>query len=193
MNRKKYERIVLVAFFIMLFVAATPISSSAKTYYTNKGVTNGLMSYPTRTKVTSSLESKTSTNTKEKKVGGLDNTSSKTSTNMTVNYTASKSRTYSFSATSDVPLNCLKSDVKVTLGGSISFAESISLSVSQKVPAKKKGEVYLYYEKESAKFKYVCQKQQKNISGVWCNKGSAYTKYGTITTKVPWLKPIIKK
>lgn len=189
MKRNIFKFVTLV---MMVMVTIKPVSLEAATYYTNEGLTGGIVCYSTRTKVTSSVASKKVTEVDREKVGGVNNKNSSTPSTMSVSLTKSKTRNYSFSVSADTPLSIFKNDVKAQIGGNISFSESKNLSCSKEVPARKKGEIWLYYEKEVTKFKYVCQRQQTNISGKWYKKGSSYTKYGTTTTKVPFLEPIIK-
>lgn len=185
-NLKKFLSTILAI--VTIFVgAAMPTSASAyskQTYYTNYGCTWGTMSYATRTKVTSTVVSTNTSYTSKQKVGSVKNTSKYTA-KKTFTISKTSSRSYSFSASADVPVKLLKNDVKLTIGGSLTFSETLTLSAMVDVPAKTTSPVYLRYEKESIKYKYVCQKQQQDIYGKWRNVGKSYTKYATVTTSVP--------
>ena len=73
----------------------------------------GTITYATRTKVTSSVYSKKTTYTEKEKVSSVKNTSKYEATK-SASLTDTTSRTYSFSASADIPLSCLKDDVKAT-------------------------------------------------------------------------------
>lgn len=186
------KKLLKILTFAIVMVIINPISVKAATYYTNEGVTGGFIPYNTRTKVISSIYFDKTTNTKKESVGVFDNTKSKKNATMTVSFSKSKTRGYTFSVSKDVPIKCLKDDVKATIGGKIDFSETISISGSKVIPPKKKGTAYFYYEKRVVKYKYVCQYQQKNIHGKWCNKGKTFTKYATVTTKVPAITITVK-
>ena len=170
----------ILALTLIFSVAVNDVQPSyaySKVYYNNYGVTDGIVCYTTRTKVVSKLTTKRITYTKKKKIGQVKNTGKKAATK-SISFSENRTRTFNFSVSADVPIKCLKQDVKATLGGALSYSKTVTISTSA---------VYMRYEKEVATYMYTCQDQQQDIGGNWYNKGKPYVKYATVTTKVPEL------
>ena len=81
----------------------------------------------------------------------------------------------------------MQSDISATIGGSLSFNYTISLSASASVPARKSRSVYLQYKTTTCKYKYVIQRQERKLYGKWKNKGKISVRGNTVITKVPVL------
>ena len=192
-RRGSYIKAVCLALIVILIAAALPDAENTsakerklKVYYTNYGLVGGIMVYRTRKKVTSYLTQKWTKYGKKREVGEITNSTKKTaSRGLTVS--ESTTRTISLSASTTIPKAVLKNDVSITIGGSLSFNKTISVSVQAKVPPRSSRSVYLRYKRSKAKYKYVVQPQKMNTLGKWVNTGKKYTRYNTVTTRVPSL------
>ena len=158
-----------------------------RTYYTGLDVVGtGLSQREERYCVGSYLVSKTVKYSKKREVGEIRNNTSKTATK-SLSLSRSTSRTFSLSASTVIPKQVMQSDISATIGGSLSFNYTISLSASASVPARKSRSVYLQYKTTTCKYKYVIQRQERKLYGKWKNKGKISARGNTVITKVPVL------
>lgn len=168
---------------ISMFVTSEPVYA-ATVHYGDYGITGGIMCYSTRVKYTQTSCTSTTTKGSKTKVATIENTGS---TKATKSITLSETTSRSYSVSANIPLDIIKADVKATIGGSVSYSKTISVSASAEVPKKSSSSVYLRYDTTTTTYTYTCQKQQQNIYGEWINVGKTYTKTLKVVTKVPVL------
>ena len=188
--RIEYKRMLISMIAIALFLSSGGVNVSAinipvaTTYYTaEKPLTPSGFSWY-RYKITSNKTSSSSSNSKKVAEGKLTNTSSKAATG-TLSKTKTKSRTYSCSAS--IPKEALKGVVSATIGGSLSYSKSTTVSISGKIPAHKSVTVYGRTVTVKTKYSHKKQKQTKGVGKGWANSGKASSYTGTVTTKYPEL------
>ena len=158
-----------------------------KTYYTGYDlVGTGMNGYTVRYRVISYYRGRTSSYSKKHEVGEIRNNSGSTATK-SLTLSRSTTRTYSISVSTVIPQHVLQSDVSATIGGSLSFNNTISISASASVPPRSSRSVYLQYKYSKDKYRYVVQKQIRKLYGKWKNLGKQTVRYNTSTTKVPVL------
>ena len=158
-----------------------------KTYITGVDIVGkGFTEYTVRYCVKSYYLGKQVSYSRRREIGEIKNTSKKTATR-SLSLSKSTSRAYSISVSTVIPAKMLQSDVSATIGGSLSFNNTITISASAPVPPGKSRSVYLQYKTSRDKYKYVVQKQIKSLYGKWRNQGKVTIKYNTCKTKVPVL------
>lgn len=171
-------------------IAAAPVHAGEKkikTYYTGIDlVGTGMNGYTIRYKVTSYYLGRQISYTRKREIGEIRNTTKKAATK-TLSLSKSTTRTYSISASTVIPKRVLQNDISVTIGGSLSFNNTITISASASVPPGRSRSVFLQYKKSKDRYKYVVQKQTKSMYGKWKNLGKLELRYNTSTTKVPVL------
>ena len=180
---------VLAVIFIVSFCGTESHAASRRirTYYTGIDlVGTGMNGYTVRYKVVSYYLGPKKTYSKKKEVGEIRNSTSKSATK-TLSLSRSTSRTFSISVSTVIPKKVLESDVSATIGGSISYNNTITISAGATVPPRSSRSVYLQYKTTKDKYKYVVQKQIKKMYGNWRNLGKQKVRYNTETTKVPVL------
>lgn len=188
--RIEYKRMLISMIAIALFLSSGGVNVSAinipvaTTYYTaEKPLTPSGFSWY-RYKITSNKTSSSSSNSKKVAEGKLTNTSSKAATG-TLSKTKTKSRTYSCSAS--IPKEALKGVVSATIGGSLSYSKSTTVSISGKIPAHKSVTVYGRTVTVKTQYSHKKQKQTKGVGKGWANSGKASSYTSTATTKYPEL------
>lgn len=185
-------RIMMVLAIVMLVCTAVEAPSYAgsrriKTYYTGVDIVGkGLSEYTVRYCVTSYYLGRKNSYSKKREVGEIKNTSKKAATR-TLSLSKTTSRTYSISASTIIPVKVLQNDVSATIGGALSFSNTITISAGASVPPGKSKSVYLQYKTSKDRYRYVIQKQVKSLYGQWRDKGKVSVKYNTCKTKVPVL------
>ena len=158
-----------------------------KTYYTGIDVQGtGFTGYTIRYKLTSYYLGKKVTYSKKREIGEIRNFTSKKATK-TLSVSRSTTRTYSISFSSVIPKSVVKQDINATIGGALSFSNTITISAGAEVPPHTSRSVYLQYKTTKNRYKYVAQKQIKPMFGKWRNIGKSFVKYNTSTTRVPAL------
>lgn len=189
---RENSRIIVLVVIAAAIICASASASYAgerkiKTYYTGLDlVGTGLSECTVRYRVRSYYLGRKVTYSKKREVGEIKNTSNKEATK-TLSLSKSTSRTFSISASTVIPKRVLQSDISATIGGSLSFNHTISISAGATVPPGKSRSVYLQYKTTKDRYKYVVQKQMKTMYGKWKNLGKLEVKYNTSTTKVPVL------
>lgn len=186
----EYKKIMISMVAVTLFLLSGVVNISAiniplaTTYYTvEKPLTpTGFSWY--RYKITSSKTSSSSSNSKKVAEGKLTNTRSKAATG-TLSKTKTKSRTYSCSAS--IPKEALKGVVSATIGGSLSYSKSTTISITGKIPAHSSVTVYGRTVTTKTKYSHKKQKQIKGVGKKWGNSGKASSYTSTVTTKYPEL------
>lgn len=123
---------------------------------------------------------------KKQTLGTVTNTESKAK-QMSASYAKAESRTYTLNA--KVPVQVLKKAVDVTIGGSLSYTTTITLSGSITVPARSSRNFYYRTNTETATFSTTKQTQKRNLGGssTWKNYGSAEHYTEKVITKTPEL------
>lgn len=182
---------VLAAALIMCAALSTVSADAAekkiKTYYTGVDIQGtGFTGYTIRYRVKSYYLGRRSTYSKKREVGEIKNSTSQAATK-TLSLSRSTSRTYSISLSAVIPKYVLESDVSATIGGSLTFNNTITISAGATVPPHRSRSVYLQYKYSKDRYKYVVQKQIKKMYGKWKDIGKVSVKYNTSTTKVPVL------
>ena len=158
-----------------------------KTYYTGLNIQGtGFTGYTIRYRVLSYYQWKKISYSKKREVGEIVNNTGKKATK-TLSLSRSTTRTCSISFSTVIPKSVVKSDINATIGGSVSFNNTITISAGASVPAHSSRSVYLQYKTIKNRYKYVVQKQIKPMYGKWKNVGKKYVKYNTSTTKIPVL------
>ncbi len=189
--RGNYRVVLLLAFAAVLVMIAAPQvhagEKKIKTYYTGIDlVGTGMNGYTMRYVVKSYYLGRQVSYTKKREVGEIRNTSRKAATK-SLSLSRSTTRSYSISASTIIPKGVLQSDISATIGGSLTFNNTITISASAKVPARTSRSVYLQYKKSKDRYKYVIQMQTKSMYGKWKDRGKTEIRYNTSTTKVPVL------
>ena len=189
--RENVRIVLLLAAAVLCIIAmAAPVHAGEKkikTYYTGIDlVGTGMNGYTIRYKVVSYYLGRQIQYTRKREIGEIRNTTKKAATK-SLSLSKSTTRTYSISASTVIPKRVLQSDITATIGGSLSFNNTISISASASVPPGRSRSVYLQYKKSRDKYKYVVQKQSKSMYGKWKNLGKLEVRYNTSTTKVPVL------
>jgi len=156
-----------------------------KTHYTNYD-TNLRGDVSTRCRVTSYLLGRETNYGKKYEAGEVVNTTNREATR-SISLARNKSRSVSISFTAAIPERVVKSDIKATIGGSVTYSMTVTLTGSAVLPPKSRRSVYIRRKYKLAKYKYRVQKQRKTLYGKWKNVGKAYTKYNTSKTNVPVL------
>lgn len=182
-NSRKFKLIVLGVMCFSMLLNPISVIAKGKTYYGNYGVTGGIMCYGTRVKYVEISYTDRETCGKRKKVGKVQNTNNYPATK---GFAISRNTTRTYSASGALPEKIMK-DIKLTVGGSLSYSYGLQLNASAKVPANTTAPVYLRYDTEIETWTYTCQKQQQNIRGKWYNVGKPYRKTVTVKTVVPTL------
>lgn len=157
-------------------------STFVGTDYTNYGITGGIVCYSTRERVKTYFASANVTYGKTLLLGTVTNTTGRKAT-MTGTYSKNRTRIYTISA--KIPTSILKKAIDVTIGGSLSYSESVTLSASASVKKYSSHNFYYRVNTQVATYRHVVQKQQQNISGDWNNKGNAKTRYSYVTSTAP--------
>ena len=189
---RRGTRIALIAAVLLAlaFSAALPAHAAERkihTYYTGVDlIGTGFTGYEVRYKVVSYYLGKYVRYSRKREIGEIRNNSSHPATK-TMSLSKATTRTFSISVSTVIPKKVLQNDINATIGGSLSFNNTISISASATVPAKSERSVYLQYKFSDNKYRYVIQKQTRKMFGKWKNKGSIYKRYNTSTTKVPVL------
>ena len=185
-------RLLTVLLLIMLLIGMFMVSDAfgaqkIHTYYTGLDVVGtGLSQREERYRVYSYMLSKSIKYSKKREIGEIRNNTSRTATK-SLSISKTTSRTFSLSVSSVIPKKVMQNDVSATIGGSLSFNYTISLSASASVPPKKSKSVFLQYKTTTCRYKYVIQRQERKLYGKWKNKGKTTTKSNTVITKVPVL------
>lgn len=194
MGREK-TRYMMIAMAVSLAVifcltgakSAEAASKRIKTYYTGDNVQGmGLIGHMTRYRVRSYYLGKTVKYGSRKEVGSVKNTTNKEGSRK-VSIKRSTTRSFSMSVTAALPQSVVKSDIKATIGGAVSFDTSITVDATASVEPHSEKSVYVQYKYIYARYKYRVQRQRQKWNGKWINVGKAYTRYNTSTTKVPVL------
>ena len=189
---RENSRILLLVVLAAAVIAASSSAAYAgerkiKTYYTGLDlVGTGLSECTIRYRVRSYYLGRKVTYSKRREVGEIRNTSRKEATK-SLSLSRSTSRSYSISVSTVIPKQVLQSDISATIGGSLSFNNTISISASATVPPGCSRSVYLQYKYTQDRYKYVIQKQMKTMYGKWKDLGKLQVKYNTSKTKVPVL------
>jgi len=158
-----------------------------KTYYTGIDIQGtGFTGYTIRYKLTSYYLGKRVSYSKRREIGEIRNFTNKKATK-TLSVSRATTRTCSISFSTVIPKDVVKRDINATIGGALSFSNTITISAGAEVPPHKSRSVYLQYKTTKNKYKYVAQKQIKPMYGKWKNIGKPFTRYNTSTTKVPAL------
>lgn len=183
--------IAVISVIILMLPAVSSETHAAdrkiKTYYTGLNIQGtGLTGYTIRFKVLSYYQWKKVSYSKKREVGEIVNNTGKKATK-TLSLSRATTRTYSISLSSVIPKSVVKNDINATIGGSLAFNNTITISAGASVPAHSSRSVYLQYKTIKNRYKYVVQKQIKPMYGKWRNIGKSYVKYNTSTTKVPVL------
>ena len=184
---KPMKRLCALLFAVMMMTVCTVIPANAaysKTEYSGITVDSSTR-WPMRYKYVTTVYSDKTTYTKKEKVGILQNTSSKAG-KKSLSYQSKTERSYSLGA--DIPLSILRSNVKAHLGGEVKYTQSVTVSISNTIPAYSTQNVYLQFQVRTVKYKHVKQKQVRAPgSNTFQNSGNAKTSYSTVTTRVPKL------
>lgn len=185
------KTIAVISVIILMLPAVSSETHAAdrkiKTYYTGLNIQGtGLTGYTIRFKVLSYYQWKKVSYSKKREVGEIVNNTGKKATK-TLSLSRATTRTYSISLSSVIPKSVVKNDINATIGGSLAFNNTITISAGASVPAHSSRSVYLQYKTIKNRYKYVVQKQIKPMYGKWRNIGKSYVKYNTSTTKVPVL------
>ena len=189
---KKGERTALIMTLVLVMVFSAAVPSHAKerkihTYYTGLNtVGTGLCGYTMRYRVRSYYLGKNVSYSKKREIGVVKNNTNRPATK-SLSLSKSTSRTFSMSVSAAIPKKVLESDISATIGGALSYNNTITISASAEVDPHDEKSVYLRYKYSKSKYKYVVQRQIKKMYGTWKNYGKPYTKYNTSTTKVPVL------
>ena len=158
-----------------------------KTYYTGIDIVGtGLTERTIRYRVRSYYLGRKVTYSKRREIGEIKNTTNKTATK-SLSLSKSTSRTFSISTSAVIPKQVLQSDISATIGGSLTFNHTITISASAPVPPGRSRSVYLQYKYTKDRYKYVVQKQIKSLYGKWKNLGKIQIMHNTSKTKVPVL------
>ncbi len=180
------KRKISVLFFMSLFCSCVlQTSANAKylsTKYQHYSLPTGIMCSQTRERVKTYSEGKEITKGYKSVLGSVTNTKKK-KCKMTGTYTKTRSRSYSVGGNIELPI--LENAVNLTIGGSLSFSESITLSATVTVPKKSTYTFYYRVNTRKDKYKHLVQKQRSSVTGKWNSYGSQFTRYSTITTKTP--------
>ena len=175
---------------LMTTASAVPSYAAEKkihTYYTGLDVAGtGLSGYEIRYRVRSYYLGNEVKYSRKREIGAIRNHTDKPATK-SLSISKSTTRTYSISVSTVIPKRVLQNDINATIGGSLSFNNTISISASAEVPAHKEKSVYLQYKYSRSRYKYVVQRQVRKIFGKWKNSGKLSVRYNTSTTKVPVL------
>ncbi len=181
---------MLLAASAFILIAVSPSyagEKKIKTYYTGVDIVGtGLTGYTVRYRVKSYYLGRKISYSKRREVGEIKNTTNKPATK-TLTLSKSTTRSYSISASTVIPKYVLQSDISATIGGSLSFNHTISISAGATVPPGRARSVYLQYKYSNDKYKYVVQKQVKSMYGKWKDRGKVKILYNTSKTKVPVL------
>lgn len=188
MTRTAIIAAVIAAITLLLVSGDTyAAEKKIKTYYTGIDMQGtGFTGYTIRHKVVSYYQWKKVSYSKKREVGEIRNNTGKKATK-TLSVSRATTRTYSISLSAVIPKSVVKNDISATIGGSISFNNTITISAGTSVPAYSTKSVYLQYKTSKCRYRYVVQKQIKSMYGKWRNIGKPYTKYNISTTKVPVL------
>lgn len=179
------KNIGILLFMLLFCSCAFQTNVNAKylsTKYQHYSLPTGLMCSQTRERVKTYSEGKDVTKGKKSVLGSVTNTKKK-KCQMTGTYTKTRSRSYSVGTNIELPI--LENAVTLTIGGSLSFSESITLSATVTVPKKSTYTFYYRVNTRKDKYKHLVQKQRSSVTGKWNDFGSEFTRYSTITTKTP--------
>ena len=177
------------AAFIMAALTGQSYAAEKKihTYYTGLDVAGtGLSGYEIRYRVRSYYLGDEVKYSKKREIGAIRNYTDRPATK-SLSISKSTTRTYSISASTIIPKRVLQNDINATIGGSLSFNNTISISASAEVPAHQEKSVYLQYKYSRSRYKYVVQRQVRKLFGKWKNSGKLSIRHNTSTTKVPVL------
>lgn len=162
-----------------------PLAST--TYYSDEyqRTPNGITMYRNKY-VTTYLGSSTNLGTRQI-LGTLTNTEN-VGKNMSGTYSETTNRTYSLSFS--VPLKVLEQAVSATIGNSVSYSRTVSLTGSMYVKAKSSANLYFRKNTQISMYTTVDQVQScigGGSGGNWENNGSSSTYNSSVSTLYPEL------
>ena len=182
--------IILAACIITVFFqgeSGYAAGKKIKTYYTGIDIQGtGFTGYTIRYKLVSYYLGKKISYSRKREIGEIRNFTDKEATK-TLSVSRATTRNCSISFSSVIPKSVVKQDINATIGGALSFSNTITISAGAAVPPHRSRSVYLQYKTTKNRYKYVAQKQIKSMYGKWRNIGKIFIKYNTSSTKVPAL------
>lgn len=187
MNFKKVKFIPAILTCSLIFGIIPSNTISASTYvstdYINETKQGNMLVHYSRDKVTTYYEGVSSVSYSTKQpLGSVTNTHS-TPQVMGGSYSKTRSRTFSLSA--KVTKNILKHAVDLTIGGSLTYSETVTLSASYNIPGNTTHTFYYQMRTQTDKYKHIVQRQTKTLESNYSNYGSPSTSYSYVYSKSP--------
>ena len=176
---------VFILAFILCFIGV-----QSSTQYIDRGVTGGIVPHQLRDRVVTTKESQSTSYSNWVEKGSHSNLNNNSPQTFTYSYSETNSRTFSMGA--GINKEILGLEVSASIGGSLSWSKTDTLSGSANVPGKRVAHAYIRKKIITAKFKHVIQRQSTDVTGKWVNSGSQKTSYSTVKTTTPEIKIDIK-
>ncbi len=180
------EKKTIIIFAFLLCI----IDVQSSTQYIDRGLSGGIVPHQLRDKVISSKISEDTSYSNWVERGSLSNKGSKTSQTFTYSYSETNSRTFTIG--SGITKSVLSAEVSLSIGGSLSWSKTDTLSGSKNVPANKVAHAYVRNQIKTTKFKHIIQRQCTDIAGKWKDSGSQKVSTSTVKSITPQIKIDIK-
>lgn len=186
-KNEEYKKIVITVMIVSMTLGMYPVnevlatSKCLSTDYTNYKDVGGIFCYTIREKVKTYHDSYKTTKGKLLVLGTVTNTKKK-KCKMTGTYSKTRSRTYSIAA--KTPTNILKKVVDISIGGALTYSQTVTLSATVTVKGKSAYTFYYRVNTRTDKYKHVVQKQS-NKFGAYKNEGAEFKRYSNVYSKTP--------